>query len=191
MHAIVGENGAGKSTLIKVISGAVKPDSGKIVLDDQEFAAMTPRLALDKGISVVYQELVQFDALTVADNIFLGAFDRGHGIQINEKDLRRQTEKLMADFNCAIPSDALIRDLSVANRQIVEIAKAVVKKSRIIIMDEPTAAITVEEQKTLFHNIRRLKAEGVTIIYISHHLENSSRFATGLRSCAMVNMSIR
>ena len=171
VHAIVGENGAGKSTLIKTISGAIKPDSGKIVLDGQEYDAMTPRLALDKGVSVVYQELVQFDALTVADNIFLGASDRDQGIRINDKDLYAKTKELLSDFNCNIKPDDLIRDLSVANRQIVEIAKAVVKHSRIIIMDEPTAAITVEEQKLLFKNINQLKAQGVTVIYISHRLE--------------------
>ncbi len=171
VHAIVGENGAGKSTLIKTISGAEKPDSGKIVLDGQEHASMTPKLAIDQGIAVVYQEFMQFDALTVADNIFLGAMEKGQGIQVKDKDLRQKTVELLSDFNCDIHPDTLIRELSVANRQIVEIAKAVIKKARIIIMDEPTAAITVEEQKLLFDNIKRLKAEGVTIIYISHRLE--------------------
>jgi len=171
VHAIIGENGAGKSTLIKVISGAIEPDSGKICLDGNEYSALNPRLALEKGIAVVYQELIQFDALTVADNIFLGESSHTRGFQVDDKALYRRTQELLQDFNCNIAPDTLIRELSIANRQLVEIAKAVVKKARIIIMDEPTAAITVEEQKCLFHNIRRLKSEGVTVIYISHRLE--------------------
>lgn len=171
VHAIVGENGAGKSTLIKVISGAITPDAGCIVLDGQEYTGLNPRLALEKGISVVYQELIQFDALTVADNIFLGTLDHQKNWQIDDRALQKEAAKLLSEFNCSVLPDDLIRDLSIANRQIVEIAKAVVKKARIIIMDEPTAAITVEEQQLLFEVIRRLKAEGVTVIYISHRLD--------------------
>ncbi len=171
VHAIVGENGAGKSTLIKVISGAERPDSGEIAIDGGSHKAMTPLLALEKGIAVVYQELIQFDALTVADNLFLGASDRGGLHAVDDRGNRKRAVEILREFNCAISPDSLMRELSVANRQLVEIAKAVLKKARILIMDEPTAAITVEEQKCLFANIRRLKAEGVTILYISHRLE--------------------
>ncbi|MEX1377758.1 MAG: sugar ABC transporter ATP-binding protein [Eubacteriales bacterium] len=171
VHAIVGENGAGKSTFIKIISGAEKPDSGTISINGEEYSEMNPRLAIEKGIAVVYQELIQLEALTVADNIFLGMNIGGSKIQMDDKELHKRTKELLDSFNCSIPSDALMRDLSIANRQVIEIAKAVVKKAEVIIMDEPTAAITVEEQKYLFENIRRLKKEGVTVIYISHRLE--------------------
>ena len=171
VHAIVGENGAGKSTFIKTISGAIQPDSGTIILDGEAIETMNPKLAIDKGISVVYQELVQLDALTVADNIFMGVELSDSKVRVNDKEMHQKTKALLKRFNCPVNSNALIRDLSVANRQIVEIAKAVVKNSSIIIMDEPTASITVEEQEYLFENIKRLKKEGVTIIYISHRLE--------------------
>lgn len=171
VHAIVGENGAGKSTFIKTISGAIQPDSGNIILDGEEIETMNPRLAIEKGIAVVYQELVQLDALTVADNIFMGMNLNGSKFQIDDKEMHRRTKELLQEFNCPVNSTTMIRELSIANRQIIEIAKAVVKKASVIIMDEPTAAITVEEQEYLFKNIQRLKSEGVTIIYISHRLE--------------------
>lgn len=171
VHAIVGENGAGKSTFIKSISGAIQPDAGTIILDGEEIKTMNPKLALDKGIAVVYQELIQLDALTVADNIFMGMQLNGRQVHIDDKEMHRRTTALLEDFNCHVSSKDLIRDISIANRQIIEIAKAVVKKASVIIMDEPTAAITVEEQAYLFTNIRRLKNEGVTVIYISHRLE--------------------
>jgi ribose transport system ATP-binding protein len=171
VHAIVGENGAGKSTLIKIISGAETADSGTIVLDGREYRSMTPLLSLQKGIAVVYQELVQFDALTVADNLFLCSAE-GRGLnRIDDRDWRKRATAILREFNPAISPNALMRDLSVANRQLVEIARAAVKNARIVIMDEPTAAITVEEQRVLFENIRRLKADGVAIVYISHRLE--------------------
>ena len=171
VHAIVGENGAGKSTFIKTISGAIQPDSGAIVLDGQEILSMNPKLAIEKGIAVVYQELVQLDALTVADNIYMGMKFHGNKIRLDDKVLHEKTKKLLTQFNCSAKSTDLIRDLSIANRQIIEIAKAVVKNASIIIMDEPTAAITVEEQQYLFKNIRQLKKEGVTVIYISHRMD--------------------
>lgn len=171
VHAIVGENGAGKSTFIKTISGAIKPDSGTIAFDQDTYSSMTPKLALELGISVVYQELVQFEALTVADNIFMGTETSSGLSKMNDRLIQQKTAELLKEFNCPISPTTLIRDLSIANRQIIEIAKAVAKKAKVIIMDEPTAAITVEEQAYLFHNIKRLKKEGVTVIYISHRLE--------------------
>lgn len=171
VHAIIGENGAGKSTFIKTISGAVQPDSGSIQLEGQQFSRLDPHKALDLGIAVVYQELVQFEAMSVADNIFMGIRHPQKHLVVNDRERRQKAQELLAAFNCHIPPTTLIRDLSVANRQIVEMAKAFVRNAKIVILDEPTAAITVEEQKNLFEIIRRLKSHGVTLLYISHRLE--------------------
>ena len=166
----MGENGAGKSTFIKVISGAITPNAGEIILDGKSYSHLKPSQALDLGIAVVYQEMIQMEAMTVSDNIFMGMHD-STGIFINDKTRDRMTQELLNRFRCHVSPKTLIRDLSMANRQIIEIAKAVVKKARIVIMDEPTASITVEEQQRLFEIIGELKEQGVTVIYISHRLE--------------------
>ncbi len=123
------------------------------------------------GIAVVYQELIQFEAMTVADNIFMGLKQDNDQFVIKDKERCEKTKELLSKFDCEIPPNTLIRDLSIANRQIVELAKAMVKKAKVVIMDEPTAAITVSEQEKLYKLVRKLKEEGVTIIYISHRLE--------------------
>lgn len=170
VHALVGENGAGKSTFIKTISGAIKPTSGTIVYEGKEYASLEPAKAIDMGIAVVYQELIQFEAMTVADNIFMGVKEE-NGLVLNEKERQKKTKELLEIFDCEVPPTTLIRDLSIANRQIIELAKAVIKKAKVVIMDEPTAAITVTEQEKLFHLVKKLKEDGVTIIYISHRLD--------------------
>lgn len=171
VHAIIGENGAGKSTFIKVISGAIRPDSGTIAIGGNEYAHLDPAEALRLGIAAVYQELIQLDAMTVADNIFLGMGRENRNPFVNDRIMQMKTTELLARFHCHVPPASLIRELSVANRQIVELSKAFAKNAKIIIMDEPTAAITVEEQQNLFKIVRQLKGHGVTIIYISHRLE--------------------
>lgn len=170
VHALVGENGAGKSTFIKTISGAIRPTSGTIVMDGKEYSHLEPSQAIEMGIAVVYQELIQFEAMTVADNIFMGVKD-GSGVILNDKERYAKAKELLKEFNSDIHPGALIRELSIAERQIVELAKATVKNAKIIIMDEPTAAITVAEQERLYKLVHKLKADGVTIIYISHRLE--------------------
>lgn len=169
VHALVGENGAGKSTFIKVISGAIKPTSGIMCIDGKEYKAVTPLQAIDLGIAVVYQELVQFDAMSIMDNLFMSSDEKG--VFVDEKTRFNKAKELLAKFHCDVSPKTWIRELSVANRQIVEIAKGIVKNARILILDEPTAAITVEEQKRLFKVVNELKEQGVTIIYISHRLE--------------------
>lgn len=170
VHALVGENGAGKSTLIKTIAGAIHPDSGEICIDGKSYSHLEPAQALNLGISVVYQEMIQMEAMTVMDNIFMGMKD-SKGIFVDDKGRYKKTLELLGKFNCPVSPKALIGELSMANRQIVEIAKAVVKEAKVVIMDEPTASITVEEQKNLFEVVAHLKSQGVTIIYISHRLE--------------------
>ncbi len=170
VHALVGENGAGKSTFIKTISGAIRPTSGTITYEGKDYAYLEPSKAIKMGIAVVYQELIQFEAMTVADNIFMGV-DEGSGFVLNEKERRVKAAEVLSRFDADIDPGARIRELSIANRQIVELAKAMVRNARIIIMDEPTAAITVAEQEKLYQVVKDLKQRGVTVIYISHRLE--------------------
>lgn len=170
VHAIVGENGAGKSTFIKTISGAVQPNEGEIVFDGVSYSHLTPQKSLELGISVVYQELIQFEAMSVADNLFMSD-GSDEGFFVNEAERCQKAAELLEKFHCHVSPKTWIRELSIANRQIVEISKAILKKARVLILDEPTASITVEEQRRLFDVIRELKAQGVTVIYISHRLE--------------------
>ena len=169
----MGENGAGKSTFIKTIAGAIHPTSGEICIDGVSYPHLEPAQALNLGVAVVYQEMVQMEAMTVMDNIFMG-IDEGKSLFVNDRERAAKTRELLDRFRCNVSPRALIRELSMANRQIIEIAKAVVKNAKLVIMDEPTASITVEEQKRLFEIIRELKSQGVTIIYISHRLEELS-----------------
>ena len=170
VHALVGENGAGKSTFIKTISGAVQPNGGKILFDGVTYDHLTPQKSLELGISVVYQEMIQFEAMSVADNLFMSD-GSDEGFFVNDADRCTKAEELLARFQCHVSPKTWIRELSMANRQIVEICKAILRKARVLILDEPTASITVEEQRRLFDVIRELKKQGVTIIYISHRLD--------------------
>ena len=168
VHALVGENGAGKSTFIKTISGAIRPTSGTIVIGGNEYKGLEPAQAIELGVAVVYQEMIQFEAMTVADNIFMGMKE---GLVLDDKSRCERAKELLAIFDSHIDPNTKIRDLSMANRQIVELTKAVVKKAKIIIMDEPTASITMAEQEKLYDVVQKLKADGITVIYISHRLE--------------------
>ena len=170
VHALVGENGAGKSTFIKTISGAITPTSGTITFEGKEYSSLTPHEAIELGIAVVYQELIQFEAMSVADNIFMG-IDSESSMVINKAERNAKAREVLAQFDSDIDPAALVRDLSIANRQIIELAKAMVRNAKVVIMDEPTAAITVQEQKRLYEVVRNLKAKEVTVIYISHRLE--------------------
>ena len=170
VHALIGENGAGKSTFIKTLSGAIRPTSGTIVFEGKEYSHLEPRQAIDLGIAVVYQELIQFEAMSVADNIFMGVAEHS-GLVLNDRERREKARELLAQFDCDVDPAALVRDLSVANRQIVELTKAMVRSAKVVVMDEPTAAITMAEQEKLYEVVKRLKANGVTVIYISHRLE--------------------
>ncbi len=170
VHAMIGENGAGKSTMIKVISGVIQPSSGTIGFFGEELKNMTPHLAIEKGIAVVHQELIQFEGMTVADNICMKESAQHSGFA-DKKAIYKRTEELLSMFDTTLKPTDRIADLSMANRQIVEIAKAVNLNARVVIFDEPTASITVSEQQNLFKLIHQLKAKGILVIYISHRLE--------------------
>lgn len=178
VHALCGENGAGKSTLMKVLAGVFEPDSGKIFIDDQQKTFSNPRQALDAGISMLYQELDLAEDLTVYENIYLGKpIPSGIPYVINRKAEINETAELCRKYGFAIDPDSKIRDLSVGDCQIVELLKALMHKARIIIMDEPTSSLPEAETQRLFKIVRQLCNGGMTIIYISHRMEEVMKLA--------------
>jgi ABC-type sugar transport system ATPase subunit len=174
IHALVGENGAGKSTLIKIISGAYVKDSGNIFFNGEEITKVSPIDCIRLGISTVHQELRLVEQLTVSENILLGApveVPSPIGKVVDWKKTRAAAAKLIDSMDIDIDADAHVSDLSVAKKQIVEICKALSRKAKLVIMDEPSATLTDKELKLLFKIIQRLKNDGITVIYISHRLE--------------------
>lgn len=172
VHAVMGENGAGKSTLMKIIAGVHQPDSGEILVDGRPATIDGPRAAQAMGIGIIHQELNLMPHLSVAANIFIGREPRGRlGVFIDEAKLRKDARALFERLNLALDPDIEVGALSVARQQMVEIAKALSLNSRVLIMDEPTAALTSEESGDLFRIIRQLKAQGIGIIYISHKMD--------------------
>ena len=170
VHALLGENGAGKSTLIKVLGGAHLADVGSVSIEGQEVRITDPHVSQGAGISIIYQEFNLIPALTVRENIFLGREDANFGF-IRKSAEHEHSKELFARIGLDIDPDARCEELTVAQQQTVEIAKALSVKSRIIVMDEPSAALTGQEVEKLFDIVRDLKARGIGIIYISHRLE--------------------
>ncbi len=171
VHALMGENGAGKSTLMKILAGAQKADSGEICLDGQPIHVETPLQAMDRGINIIYQELNLVPHLSVAENIFLGREPRLIPGWVDGRTMRKNAQTLMDDLGMGIDVRTLVGTLPLAQRQMVEIAKATSRKSRVIVMDEPSATLTDHELEHLFTLIARLKSTGIGIVYISHRME--------------------
>jgi ribose transport system ATP-binding protein len=170
VHALVGENGAGKSTLIKAIAGAIPIDLGTIHINGHEYDKMTPHLSRSLGIEVIYQEFNLVPTMSVAENVFMG--DRiGGRFLVDKRKMKKLTRQIFDQFKVEIDPDIFVRELSPAHRQIVEIAKAVSKNVKILIMDEPSAPLSVSEVEHMFEIIKHLKKNGVSIIYISHRLD--------------------
>jgi ABC-type sugar transport system ATPase subunit len=167
---LVGENGAGKSTLMKILSGVYTPDSGQILIDGQPVTISDPRHAQRQGISIIYQEFNLMPNLSVEENVFVGREPNAAGI-VRWRDLRRRTQRLLDQLDVRLDPGAIVRDLSVAEQQMVGIAKALSLNARLVIMDEPTSALTETEVTALMAIIRGLKARGLAVIYISHRLE--------------------
>ncbi len=176
VHALIGENGAGKSTLMKCLFGIYRPDSGEIRLDGEKVSITSPHDALKQGISMIQQELTPIPYRTVTDNIWVGRFEK-KGLFVDEALMQKKTEDLIKDLEFDISPKTLAKDLSVSQMQAVEIAKAISCNARVVIMDEPTSSLTLAETEHLFNIIRKLKADGCSIIYISHKLEEIFQIA--------------
>lgn len=174
--ALIGENGAGKSTLIKCCSGAVIPTSGKIIVNGKEFSSMTPQLASENGIAIIYQEFNNVKELSAAENLFLGRPIR-KGIVIDKRAMEEEAAKAFEQLHIKIDPKALMKDLTVGYQQMVEIAKAIQQNARILIMDEPSAPLTSAEVESMFEVVELLRKKGVSIIYISHRLEEIYRLS--------------
>jgi ribose transport system ATP-binding protein len=180
VHALVGENGAGKTTLIRLISGIYKVDSGTILYDGEELANVGPHECIEKGISSVHQDFRMVETLTVAENIFLGKpliKKTLVGGNVDWVRMRKEARKAVNAMGVDVDPNAIIGDLSVAKKQVVEICKALQRNVTLLILDEPSAALTENEIEILFGLIRKMKAQGITIIYISHRIEEIFKIA--------------
>jgi ribose transport system ATP-binding protein len=190
VHGLLGENGAGKSTLLNILSGVFRADAGTVEVDGAVRAILSPRDATEAGIAMIHQELQQVPELTVAQNIFLGAsLRRGAGLFVDRAAQEAEARRLLADLDPSIDVAAPIRTLRVAQRQIVEIAKALRARARIIAMDEPTSSLTPKEFERLVEVIERLRGQGVSVIYVSHKMDEVYRVcqsATILRDGRLV-----
>lgn len=171
IHALLGENGAGKSTLMKILAGAYQKDEGAIMIGGHNVEIRSPSHARERGISIIYQELNLIPQLSVAENIFLGRLKTKSGGRVDWGGMYREAQEMLDRLEAGIDARSLVRDLGIAQMQMVEVAKALSLNSKILIMDEPTASLTGKETEMLFQVMRRLRAEGVAIVYISHHLE--------------------
>jgi ribose transport system ATP-binding protein len=175
VHVLLGENGAGKSTLIKILAGVYSKDEGRIFIQGQEVHHLTPKMAQDLGIRVIYQEFNLMPYFTVAENLFMGREPLRNGRLIDWKKVYKEAQEILDRLDCPVSPRRLVRDLSVADKQMVEIARALSVDSRVIVMDEPTSALSMHEIEKLFQIIHLLKQKGVGIIYISHRLEEINR----------------
>ena len=175
--AVVGENGAGKSTLIKILSGVYSTDTGEVRLEGERVLLHGPKDAIDRGINTIYQETSLVQDITVAENIFLGRQPTARGGRIDWKLMRESARGIMDSLSIRLSPGALVNELSSAQQQLVEIAKAFSRDAKIIIMDEPTASITMEDTENLFGIIRKIKRAGTSVIYISHRLKEIFQIA--------------
>ncbi len=177
IHALIGENGAGKSTLIKILAGAYQADAGDMWLDGRPVLQHSPAAMQRLGISVIYQELNLVPYLSVGRNIFMGHEPKIAPGVIDFKAMHQRSRELLALLGVTLPTDQPVADLGIAARQLVEVAKALSYRVRLLIMDEPTAPLSEQEIATLFEVVRRLREQGVTVIYISHRLEEVFKLA--------------
>jgi rhamnose transport system ATP-binding protein len=171
VHALVGENGAGKSTLVRILAGVHRPDSGSLKLDGQELVLRGPASARNRGIAVIHQHPNLFPDLEVAENVFIGRLPRGHLGRVDWRELHRQAEKLFANLGVAQKVNVPVRGLSVADQQLVEIAKALSMEARVLVMDEPTAALSANEVERLFAITRQLRDRGVAVLFVDHRMD--------------------
>ena len=169
--ALIGENGAGKSTMVKILTGIYQPDEGEILLNGVNTRFHSPHAAANAGITAIHQETVLFDELSVAENIFLGNAPRGRFGLISTSVMRKQANKLLKRVNAKINPDTLLRELGIANKHLVAVARALSVDAKVVIMDEPTAALSLKEIEELYILIEQLKHEGKAILFISHKFD--------------------
>ncbi len=174
VHVLLGENGAGKSTLIKMMAGIYQPDGGRILIDGEPVTLPTPKAAEARGIATIHQELNLVSSLTVAENVLLGRLPSRLGL-IDRAEMRRIARAALDRIGLSIDVDRRVRDLGIAQQQLVEIARALSMESRVLILDEPTAALTSHESEQLFDVMTELKSKGVAMVFISHHLDELPR----------------
>jgi rhamnose transport system ATP-binding protein len=168
-HALVGENGAGKSTLLKILAGILRPDGGSLAWNGKPLDLNSPREALERGIGMVYQEMLCFPNLTVSGNIFAGRELVHHG-RLREREMRARTRALLDELHLSIDADARAESLPAAHRQLLQVARALAFECRILVLDEPTASLTDAEADHLFAVLDKLKRGGTTLLYVSHRL---------------------
>jgi rhamnose transport system ATP-binding protein len=171
IHGLVGENGAGKSTLVKILAGVHRPDSGRLLLDGNEVIFDNAKQSHAAGIAIIFQEPILFPDLSVAENIFIGAQPLKRGRRIDARRMRREAAALFGRLGVRLDPDRPALGLSIADQQLVEIAKALTSEARVIVMDEPTAALTITEVERLFGVAETLRAHGAAILFVSHRLE--------------------
>jgi ABC-type sugar transport system ATPase subunit len=191
-HGLVGENGAGKSTLLKILAGILRPDAGTVRWDDETLHLSSPRDALERGIGMVYQEMLAFPNLTVTGNIFAGR-ELTRGGRLREAEMRRRTRALLDELHLAVNPEAAAESLSAAHRQLLQVARALAFDCRILILDEPTTSLTDAETDHLFAVLHKLRAQGVTLLYVSHRMPEVFRLCdriTVLRDGAYVGTFI-
>jgi ribose transport system ATP-binding protein len=170
IHCIVGENGAGKSTFIKILSGALKPDEGTISINSEEYSQLSPTKAHELGIQTIYQEISLIPDLTVGENIFIGNWPLKKIRLIDFKKINDKAQKILDDLQIELDLDATVKDLGVAHKQSVQIAKAMAQEAKIFIFDEPTAAYNSNEIENLLELVKQCAKNGIGVIYISHHM---------------------
>ena len=189
VHALMGENGAGKSTLMNILVGLLPADKGEVLLENEVLLGLSVHAILEKGIAMIHQEIVMVPELSVAQNIFLGK-ESHRFAWLNETEINAKSKRILADLKLDISPKIKIKNLSIADRQMVEIAKAISNNAKIIIMDEPTSALSDKEVEILFGLIEKLKSQGIAIIYISHKMDEIFRVSdtiTVLRDGKLIN----
>jgi rhamnose transport system ATP-binding protein len=177
VHALVGENGAGKSTLVKIVTGVIQPEEGRLLIDGEPHRIGDPQTAHRLGIVAMYQEPTVFPDLTVAENVFAGRQPRGSFRAVDWGAMRSEAMRILEELGAEFGPDAPVLGLGVADRQQLEIAKALSSSARVLIMDEPTAALSPKEVEKLFATVRRLRERGIAVVYISHRLEEVAAIA--------------
>ena len=179
VHALMGENGAGKSTLMNILSGVIQSDSGHIYLEGKEVSVTDPRVAQNMGISTIHQELNLVQKLSVAENVFFGRQPKRHGL-VDKKMMEQKTAEICRTLGVDLDPAAYVKDMSMANQQMVEIVRAVSFDAKLVIMDEPTSSLTINETQILFSIIRNLTKQGVAVVFISHRMDEIFEIADRL-----------